>query len=159
MADTVSPEVRSRMMAGIRRRDTKPEWAVRRHLHARGFRYRLDVRKLPGSPDIVLSRHRAAIFVHGCYWHRHPGCRYATTPKSNAAFWKGKFDRNVERDAAAIGALEEAGWRVAVVWECGLRRDRLADSLDLLDAWIREGEGGIVVPEIPPRADAVNRRD
>lgn len=150
MADIVSPEVRSRMMAANRRRDTKPEWTVRRYLHARGLRYRLDVRKLPGSPDIVLARHRAAIFVHGCFWHRHPGCRYATTPRNNADFWAQKFERNVERDAEAIVALSESGWRVAVVWECGLVKDHAAANLDTLVEWICSERTRIVLPDMPP---------
>ena len=154
MADTVGPEVRSRMMASIRRRDTKPEWTVRRHLHALGFRYRLDVRGLPGSPDIVLARHRAAIFVHGCYWHRHAGCRYATTPKSNAAFWTEKFGRNVERDARAVSALGDAGWRVATIWECGLTGDRAEASLDALVGWIRGEDSAAVIPRTPPFPDS-----
>lgn len=136
MADTVSPEVRARMMSANGRRDTKPELFVRRFIHARGFRFRLDVGSLPGRPDIVLRRWNAAIFVHGCYWHRHPGCRFATTPKSNVEFWTAKFDRNRERDQAAVAALLALGWRVAVVWECGLRgHDRLS-TLEGLTSWL-----------------------
>ncbi|MBJ3764638.1 DNA mismatch endonuclease Vsr [Maribius pontilimi] len=149
MADTVSPEVRSRMMAANRRRDTGPELLVRRHLHARGLRFRLDVRKLPGSPDLVLARHRAAIFVHGCYWHRHQGCRFATTPKSNQAFWTTKFARNVERDERAIATLLHMGWRVGVVWECALKKDNRDASLSALVAWVH---GNSDRTDIPARA-------
>ena len=108
MADVVDSQTRSRMMAGIRSRDTKPELLVRRHLHAQGFRYRLNVRSLPGSPDLVLAKWRTVIFVHGCLWHRHPGCTLAYTPKSRQAFWLEKFGKNVARDVSAIAALESA---------------------------------------------------
>lgn len=127
--DVVDAATRSRMMSGIRSKDTKPEILVRRYLHGRGFRYRLHVRDLPGSPDLVLPKHRVAILVHGCFWHRHQGCRYATTPANNAEHWRRKFDGNVERDQRKMKALEAAGWRVIVVWECDLRRtpkERLA---------------------------------
>lgn len=119
--DVVDSATRSRMMSGIKSKDTKPELIVRKYLHAQGFRYRLHVRNLPGSPDIVLPKHRVAIFVHGCFWHRHPNCRYATTPSSNAERWRLKFETNVERDARKKEALIAAGWHVIVVWECELR--------------------------------------
>ena len=146
MVDTVSPEVRSRMMAANRRRDTGPEVLVRRHLHAQGLRFRLDVRKLPGSPDLVLARHRAAIFVHGCYWHRHRGCRFATMPKSNQAFWETKFAKNVERDESALDALLRTGWRVAVVWECSLKTEHREQNLSALVAWVYGGSERLEVP-------------
>jgi DNA mismatch endonuclease (patch repair protein) len=94
---------------------------VRKYLHAKGFRYRLHTRDLPGSPDLVLPKYRTAIFVHGCFWHRHPSCRYTTTPASNVERWTQKFSTNTERDARKQAALEAAGWRVIVVWECELR--------------------------------------
>lgn len=118
MPDIVSPETRSRMMSGIRGRNTKPELAVRRYLHARGFRYRLHVRELPGKPDIVLPRYRTAVFVHGCFWHRHEGCRFAYTPKSRQQFWLAKLEGNAVRDERAAQRLRDLGWRVEVVWEC-----------------------------------------
>jgi len=121
--DVVDSATRSRMMAGIRSKDTKPEMTVRRYLHARGFRYRLHARDLPGSPDLVLPKYRVAILVHGCFWHRHAGCRFATTPASNSEQWSAKFQANVVRDARKLASLREAGWRVIVVWECELRRD------------------------------------
>jgi DNA mismatch endonuclease (patch repair protein) len=121
MPDFVGPATRSRMMAGIRARDTKPELTVRTYLHHRGFRYRLHVRTLPGTPDIVLPRYRAIVFVHGCFWHQHPGCRYAYQPKSNQAFWQKKLQSNAERDARDRGRLQNAGWRVFVVWECQVK--------------------------------------
>ena len=112
-------------MSGIRGRNTRPELAVRKALSAAGFRYRLHSRLLPGRPDIVLHASRQAIFVHGCFWHRHPGCRFAYTPKSNIRFWLDKFDSNVRRDKLARSALRKAGWRVLVVWECEVSEKRL----------------------------------
>lgn len=119
MADFLSPEARSERMSRIRAKDTAPEVALRKALHALGFRYRLHV-KLPGKPDIVLPRHKAVVFVHGCFWHRHAGCKVASTPKSNTAFWQEKFERNVQRDARVQDELEAAGWRVLIAWECEL---------------------------------------
>lgn len=121
--DVVDSATRSKMMSGIRSKDTKPELTVRRYLHGRGFRYRLHARDLPGSPDLVLPKYRVAILVHGCFWHRHPGCRFATTPASNIEKWNTKFQTNVDRDARKLTSLQAAGWRVIVVWECELRRD------------------------------------
>lgn len=118
MPDRLTPEARSANMARIRGRDTGPEIAVRKALHAGGFRYRLHRRDLPGTPDILLIRQRIAIFVHGCYWHRHEGCRNATTPATRTDFWEAKFAANVERDARNAAALEAAGWKVVVIWEC-----------------------------------------
>ena len=116
--DIVDQATRSRMMAGIRGRDTKPEMIVRRAVHALGYRFRLHRRDLPGTPDLVFPRHRMVVFVHGCFWHRHEDCRFCTTPASNADFWTGKFLRNVERDRRVQDELASLGWRVAVVWEC-----------------------------------------
>ena len=132
MTDIVDTKTRSRMMAGIRGKDTKPEMLVRRFLHARGFRYRLHDKKLPGSPDIVLSKYHLAIFVHGCFWHRHSGCRFATTPAQNRSRWIQKFSQNVARDKKQIQALVDMGWRVLVIWECGLN----SSSMKLL--WMPE---------------------
>ncbi len=123
--DVVDAATRSRMMAGIRGKDTKPELIVRRFLHRAGPRFRLHA-KLPGKPDLVLPKHRAAVFVHGCFWHRHEGCRYATTPANNAAAWQEKFAANVRRDAKVRQQLEELGWRVLVIWSCELDERRLA---------------------------------
>lgn len=121
MADIVPPDVRSRMMSGILGKNTKPEWAVRRALHAHGFRYRLHVRDLPGHPDIVLRRHRAVVFIHGCFWHGHD-CSFFRWPKTRPEFWQAKIERNRANDAKHKAELQSAGWRVAVVWECALRR-------------------------------------
>ena len=119
--DIVSQKIRSQMMAGIRNKDTKPEILVRKHLHSLGFRFRLHRRIGKARPDLVLTRWHTCIFVHGCYWHRHEGCKLASKPKSNTAFWKSKFNQNVERDKRNIAELEALGWSVGIIWECSLR--------------------------------------
>ena len=118
MVDIVDKATRSRMMAGIGGKNTRPEMAVRKHLFAAGFRYRLHRRDLPGRPDIVLPKYKTVIFVHGCFWHRHKGCRFAAVPATNAQFWQEKLDGNVARDRRSARALRAAGWRVLRVWEC-----------------------------------------
>ena len=116
--DRMTPEQRHACMSHIRGKDTEPEWAVRRAVHALGFRYRLHVKTLPGKPDIVLPRHRKVIFVHGCFWHAHT-CRAARhAPATHTRFWKEKFAKNVARDRQALRQLWQAGWQVLVVWEC-----------------------------------------
>ena len=120
--DKITPEQRSYTMSRIRSKDTKPEMLVRRHLHALGFRYRLHSSKLPGHPDIVLPKWHMVIFVNGCFWHRHEGCKVATMPKSNVEFWQAKFERNVARDRKEHAALEAAGWHVIVIWECEVKK-------------------------------------
>lgn len=117
---TVDP-ARSAQMARIKGRDTKPEMRVRRALHAAGLRYRLQARELPGRPDIVFRRARLAIFVHGCFWHRHPGCKHARTPKSRLDFWEPKLSANVDRDRRHEDELRAAGWSVLTIWECETR--------------------------------------
>lgn len=112
---------RSLLMAKVRGSNTKPELMVRRVAHRLGYRFRLHRRDLPGTPDIVFPKHRLALFIHGCFWHRHEGCKRASTPSTNTTFWEKKFDRNVDRDAVAARALESAGWRVLVIWECEAR--------------------------------------
>lgn len=135
MADTISAERRSWNMSRIAGRNTKPELLLRSLLHRAGFRFRLHTKDLPGKPDIVLPKYRIAIFVHGCFWHRHPGCANATLPSTRSDFWAAKLDGNVERDARNIAALEEAGWTVLIVWECDLKSDpqavvsRLSESI------------------------------
>lgn len=141
MADMVAPEVRSRMMASIKGKNTKSEVALRRALHARGLRYRLHHRRLPGSPDIVLSKWNTVVFIHGCFWHRHPGCPMATVPKTRTEFWTEKFEKNIVRDRKAEAALGEAGWRIAVVWECRIKRIPSDELVDTLVAFVRSGEG------------------
>ncbi len=119
MADVVDPATRSRMMSGIRGKNTKPELLIRKALHARGFRYRLHC-DLPGRPDICLPKHRAVIFVHGCFWHGH-GCHLFKWPSTRPEFWRAKIERNCEVDKAAEARLNDLGWRVATVWECALK--------------------------------------
>jgi DNA mismatch endonuclease (patch repair protein) len=116
--DRLTREHRSWNMSRIRGRDTKPELLVRSILHRLGFRFRLNRTKLPGRPDVVLTRHRTVVFVHGCFWHRHAGCRFAYTPKSNLQFWTTKLEGNVARDKKALRALRALGWRTVIVWEC-----------------------------------------
>ena len=118
MTDIVDAQRRSEMMAGIRGQNTAPELAVRRIAHRMGLRFRLHRNDLPGRPDLVFPRHRTAVFVHGCFWHRHEGCRRASTPKSRTVFWTTKFAANVERDARQQAALRTLGWRVLVIWQC-----------------------------------------
>ena len=128
-------------MAAIRGRDTQPELKLRRALHRLGFRFVLSPRDLPGRPDVVLPRYRVAIFVHGCFWHRHPGCRFTATPSTRVEFWNAKFAANVRRDWRNIEDLRRAGWRVLVVWECSLRKRAADDQLisELLSSWIQSG--------------------
>lgn len=121
MADRLSPERRSWLMSRVGSNDTGPEMRVRKVAHAMGLRFRLHRKDLPGHPDIVFPRWRIAIFVHGCFWHRHPGCKKATTPKSNIEFWTRKFEANVARDIRTQRELEDLGWKVAVIWECGTK--------------------------------------
>lgn len=124
MADILTPEGRSERMSRIRGRDTQPELALRRALHASGLRYRLNVRELPGKPDLVFPRWSTVVFVHGCFWHWHKGCRIANIPQSNTDYWLAKFAANKRRDARAVRALRKLGWRVMVVWECQLSTAR-----------------------------------
>lgn len=141
MTDIVDKDTRSRMMSRIRGKDTRPEMILRRALHAKGLRFRLHRKDLPGTPDLVLPRHNAVCFVHGCFWHRHPGCRFATTPATRPDFWQNKFRENVERDRRNIEALRAAGWRVAVIWECEIgRREAPAVIDDLVDWLVRQEE-------------------
>lgn len=131
MTDVFTKSKRSEVMSLIKGRNTKPELAVRSMLHRMGYRFRLHKADLPGKPDIVLARYKTVIFVHGCFWHRHKGCRFAYTPKTRADFWLKKLDSNVIRDQQVKADLERLGWRVIAVWECELREpDKLAVCLD-----------------------------
>lgn len=137
MADIVSPQKRSQMMAGIRGKDTKPELLVRRELHRRGFRFRLHRKDLPGRPDVFLAKFSAAIFINGCFWHGHD-CKHFRLPKTNTQFWKDKIERNRERDLVARTRLSELGIRHATVWECDTKNDQFNCTIDKLEAWLRE---------------------
>ena len=136
--DTLTLSLRSHCMSRIRGKNTKPELLVRKGLHARGFRFRLQDRKLPGRPDIVLPKYGVAIMVNGCFWHGHKGCRYATKPKSNVEFWDAKIARNRHRDEVTTAHLEALGWTVITIWECELRNGSLLDDrIDVLADEIR----------------------
>lgn len=141
VTDIVSTEKRSQMMSGIRGKDTQPEIRVRKALHSAGYRFRLHRGDLPGRPDIVLPARRIAVFVHGCFWHGHEGCRLAKIPATRSGFWQEKFDANRKRDSAAQVALVSLGWRVLVVWECMIRSIRSQDELKaVLASWIESNE-------------------
>lgn len=140
MTDIVDSQTRSRMMAGIRGKDTKPELALRRSLHALGLRYRLHAKGIPGKPDLVLPKFTAVIFVYGCFWHRHPECRYASTPATRPEFWESKFSANVMRDTTVRSELLAAGWRVATIWECALRSETGVTAVrDTVSRWLQGG--------------------
>jgi len=137
VTDVVDPATRSRMMSGIGGRNTKPEIVVRKALFAAGFRFRLHRKDLPGCPDVVLPGRRIAVFVHGCFWHAHRGCRFAKIPAARREFWEAKLAANVDRDRRAIDALLSSGWRVLLVWECATRSAELREALpELLRRWI-----------------------
>jgi DNA mismatch endonuclease (patch repair protein) len=138
--DRLSKEHRSWNMSRIRAQNTSPELLVRSMLHSAGYRFRLHRRDLPGSPDIVLPKHKLAFFVHGCFWHRHARCRLAAVPKSRPDFWRKKFSDNVKRDRRAVSQLTKMGWRVCVIWECETRD--LQSLVERLAA---------VLPEVPKR--------
>ena len=140
MTDTVDHATRSRVMASIGSKDTVPELLLRRALYARGIRYRLHDQRLPGTPDLVFRRFGAVCFIHGCFWHRHLGCRYATTPDTRTDFWVAKFRANVERDGRNRRDLAEGGWRVAIVWECALRKQGQVQTASNLEEWLRSEE-------------------
>lgn len=124
-------------MSGIKGKNTKPELALRHELHARNFRYRLHSKHVPGRPDLVLGKHHAVVLVHGCFWHHHAGCRFATTPATRTGFWQSKFEANCARDRAVKAMLLLEGWRVATIWECALRKPALVQATtDLFAKWV-----------------------
>ena len=146
MADVVTSEVRSRMMSGIRAKNTRPEVLARRALHARGFRFRLHGKDLQGKPDIVLAKYRAVVFIHGCFWHGHT-CPLFKWPSTRPEFWKSKIGRNIDNDARHRAALLAEGWRIATVWECALRgsvsgRDA---AIDQLAEWLGTDRGELEI--------------
>lgn len=138
MPDIFDSATRSRVMARVQNRNTGPELILRRALHSRGLRYKLHDPALPGRPDLVFPRFGAVCFVHGCFWHRHEGCRRTTTPATNRSFWEQKFALNVRRDRKNRNALFEAGWRVGVIWECALRpKERTEDVALSVERWLK----------------------
>ncbi|RXV64715.1 very short patch repair endonuclease [Roseovarius sp. A46] len=132
MADIVGPETRSRMMSAIRGRDTRPELFLRKNLHKRGFRYRLQARDLPGRPDLVFPRYKAVLFAHGCFWHMHD-CRLFKWPRTRREFWRSKLEANRSRDERNLAALAHASWRIGVVWECSLKGPARRDPEEIID--------------------------
>ena len=140
MADIKSKEARSYNMSQIKGKNTKPEEIVRKYLFAQGFRYRKNDRRFPGSPDIVLPKYKTAIFVNGCFWHGHEGCRYFVWPKNNAEFWKEKITGNIQRDKRNHHLLEEQGWRVIEIWECELKKNTFQETLVSLVKNIRNSD-------------------
>lgn len=154
--DKMSEEQRHRCMASIRGRDTKPELIVRRYLFGRGFRYRLNHPRLPGHPDIVLRKYRTVIFVNGCFWHGHKGCRYFIVPKSNTDFWSAKISRNAERDRSVQQQLAAMGWHCVTVWECQLMPKLRNDTLRALEYTISHiFINDVSVPAVAQYGDAV----
>ena len=143
MADNRSPEVRSWNMSQVKSQDTSIEIKVRSYLFRNGFRFRKNVKKLPGKPDIDLPKYRTIIFIHGCFWHRHAGCKDATTPKTRTEFWQQKFDRNVANDRLHIKQLEKMGWHVIVLWECQINKDietTMENTITLLRGYLEEAD-------------------
>jgi DNA mismatch endonuclease (patch repair protein) len=129
MADVHSKETRSYNMSRIRSKDTKPEMLVRRFLHKNGFRYRLHVKNLPGKPDIVLPKYKTVIFIHGCFWHGHEGCRYYVVPKTRTEWWLNKINGNIANDNNSVAILKDAGWNIITLWECELKKSTLENTL------------------------------
>ena len=148
MTDIVDAATRSRMMAGIQGKNTKPEMIVRKYLHSRGYRFRLHRKDLPGRPDLVLPKYMLAIFVHGCFWHRHTHCFYAKMPSTRVDFWREKLSKNVERDLVQVAQLIEMGWRVLVIWECGIKA---SDGALSFEGAIASNEKFQNWPMSPPR--------
>ncbi|RYG16206.1 MAG: DNA mismatch endonuclease Vsr [Chitinophagaceae bacterium] len=133
MADVHSKETRSYNMSRIRSKDTKPELLVRKFLHKNGFRYRLHVKDMPGKPDIVLPKYKTVIFIHGCFWHGHEGCKKATLPTTRAEWWDAKIKGNIVNDTKAEGLLKQAGWKIITIWQCDLKKSALDNTIkDLL---------------------------
>lgn len=148
MVDIVDSATRSRMMSGIRSRNTKPELVLRKALHALGFRYSLNQKDLPGKPDLVFRKYNAVIFVHGCFWHRHKNCKLASTPATNPEFWQEKFIRNVERDKEHILTLQNIGWRTGIVWECSLRSSNVLPVIQKVAHWLCSSRREIEYPDV-----------
>ncbi len=147
MVDRLDKETRSRTMAAIRSRDTKPEKWVRSELHRQGFRFRLCNKQLPGSPDLVLRKYKAVIFINGCFWHQHSYCKAGHIPETRREFWEKKFAQNMARDQKVLYQLKMMGWRSAVVWECGLKKRIREANLKQLVHWLNEGDEYIEIPE------------
>lgn len=154
MAERRLPLTRSEMMARIGGKDTKPEMLIRRGLHASGLRYRIHVGGLPGRPDIVLPRFRSVIFVHGCFWHAHEGCRYFRIPGTRTEFWTAKIHGNHQRDIAKVEQLRQTGWRVLTVWECATKSNSVDCLVKTIVSWLEDGDlVGEISGELPPGSE------
>ena len=138
--DVHDKETRSYNMSCIKGKNTKPEEIVRKYLFSQGFRYRKNDKRLPGTPDIVLPKYKTVIFVNGCFWHGHEGCRYFVVPKTNTEFWVNKIETNKQRDIRKINDLQALGWKVIIVWECELKKHRFLDSMNNLNNKIKNNE-------------------
>lgn len=156
MADIVDRQTRSRMMSGIKGKNTRPELRLRKALFTKGFRYRVNDRRLPGQPDLVFPRYSAVVMVHGCFWHHHENCRFATVPATRTAFWTAKFEANRKRDKVVLTELASAGWRCAIVWECGLRGPAAEATIEAVSGWLESGEL-IFIPAAAPSSIEVFR--
>jgi DNA mismatch endonuclease (patch repair protein) len=145
MVDVVSKEKRSKMMAGIKGKDTKPEIMLRKELYRRGYRYRIHGKGIEGRPDIVVRKYNALVFVHGCFWHGHKNCKLFRIPKSKVEFWTNKIGGNTERDKHKMQSLIDDGWRILIVWECAVkgRKERIPLTADLVEKWLSENEDGL----------------
>ena len=148
MADIISPKQRSLLMSSIKSKNTKPELIIRSALHNLGFRFRLHNKKLPGNPDLVLAKYHAAIFIHGCFWHKHEYCKVSHIPKTRTKFWTEKFDKNTKRDQKALYELKRKGWRTAWIWECSLsNKGNIRTTIEELAAWIKSDSEFIEIPD------------
>lgn len=146
MVDRVDQASRSRIMSAIRSQGTRPEMQVRCGLHKLGFRFRLHAKQLPGTPDLVLRKYKAAVFINGCFWHQHPHCKSSHIPQTRSEFWQKKFARNVARDQKVLYQLKVMGWRVAILWECGLTKKQSAMTLARLALWLKWGGEYLEIP-------------
>lgn len=146
MADRIDQASRSRIMSAIRSHSTRPEIKVRSALHKAGFRFRLHAKKIPGTPDLVLRKYNAALFINGCFWHQQHNCKSSHIPQTRSEFWRQKFARNVARDQKVLYQLKIMGWRVAILWECGLTKKQLEITLKRLSLWLKWGGEYLEIP-------------
>lgn len=137
MTDRIDKETRARIMSAVRSYGTRPEKLVRSALHRQGFRFRLHIKQLPGTPDLVLHKYKAVVFINGCFWHQHQNCKHSHIPQTRSEFWQKKFTRNVLRDQKVIYQLKMLGWRTAIIWECGLNKIQYEDTVKRLVLWLR----------------------
>ncbi|MEQ1557985.1 MAG: DNA mismatch endonuclease Vsr [Methyloglobulus sp.] len=146
MTDRIDKDTRSRIMSAVRSHGTRPEKQVRSALHRQGFRFRLQIKQLPGTPDLVLRKYKAVIFINGCFWHQHQNCKASHIPKTRSEFWQKKFARNELRDQKVLYQLKIMGWRVAILWECGLSKKQQEATIKRLALWLRWGGEYLEIP-------------